>query len=127
MLIKVAFSGICHSQLNEVRGLKGVDKFLPHTLGHEGSGIVEETGLGVTKVKKGDSVILTWIKGSGLEAPSTTYLRKDGSKVNSGAISTFMEYAVVSENRVIHVSKEHSLRELPLLGCAIPTGCGNYL
>jgi S-(hydroxymethyl)glutathione dehydrogenase / alcohol dehydrogenase len=124
ILVKVAFSGVCHSQLNEVRGLKGVDNFLPHTLGHEGSGIVQAVGPGVNKVTEGNSVILTWIKGNGFDIPSATYRRKDGSKVNSGAISTFMEYAVVSENRVIPVSKEYSLRELPLLGCAIPTGAG---
>ena len=124
VLVKVAYSGVCHSQLNEVRGLKGVDKFLPHTLGHEGSGTVQEIGLGVKKVTEGDSVILTWIKGSGFDVPSATYGRKDGSKVNSGAISTFMEYAVISENRIIPVSKEFALRELPLLGCAIPTGAG---
>lgn len=124
VLVKISYSGVCHSQLNEARGLKGEDKFLPHTLGHEGSGVVEEIGSGVNKVSKGDSVILTWIKGEGLDAPSSSYLRTNGSKVNSGAISTFMEYAVVSENRLIPVSKEFPLRELPLLGCAIPTGAG---
>jgi S-(hydroxymethyl)glutathione dehydrogenase/alcohol dehydrogenase len=124
VLVKVAFSGVCHSQLNEVRGLKGVDNYLPHTLGHEGSGIVQAVGSGVNKVSEGNSVVLTWIKGNGSDISSATYRRKDGSKVNSGAISTFMEYAVVSENRVIPVSKEYSLRELPLLGCAIPTGAG---
>ncbi|MBL78530.1 MAG: acetoin dehydrogenase [Nitrosomonadaceae bacterium] len=124
VLVKIAFSGVCHSQLNEVRGLKGVDNFLPHTLGHEGSGIVQEVGPGVKKVTEGNTVILTWIKGNGFDIPSTTYRRNDGSVVNSGAISTFMNYAVVSENRVIPVSNEHSLRELPLLGCAIPTGAG---
>lgn len=124
VLVKVAYSGVCHTQLNEVRGLKGIDKFLPHTLGHEGSGVVQDIGLSVSKVKPGDSVVLTWIKGEGFDVPSTTYLRSDGSKVNSGATSTFMNYAVVSENRLIPVSKEFDLRELPLLGCAIPTGAG---
>jgi S-(hydroxymethyl)glutathione dehydrogenase / alcohol dehydrogenase len=124
VLVKVAYSGVCHSQLNEVRGLKGEDKFLPHTLGHEGAGVVEDVGPGVNKVSMGDSTILTWIKGKGMDVPSASYLRNDGSKVNSGAISTFMEYAVVSENRLIPVPKEFSLRELPLLGCAIPTGAG---
>ena len=124
VLVKISYSGVCHSQLNEVQGLKGVDKFLPHTLGHEGAGIVQVVGPGVNKVNEGDAVILTWIKGDGLDVPSTIYTRKDGVRVNSGAISTFMEYAVVSENRLIPVSKEFSLRELPLLGCAIPTGAG---
>jgi S-(hydroxymethyl)glutathione dehydrogenase / alcohol dehydrogenase len=34
VLVKIAYSGVCHSQLNEARGLKGIDNFLPHTLGH---------------------------------------------------------------------------------------------
>jgi S-(hydroxymethyl)glutathione dehydrogenase/alcohol dehydrogenase len=115
---------VCHSQLNEVRGLKGEDKFLPHTLGHEGTGTVQAVGAGVVKVKEGDSVVLTWIKGTGQDVPSACYTRNDGSKVNSGAISTFMEFAVVSENRLVSVPRELPLRDLTLLGCAIPTGAG---
>jgi S-(hydroxymethyl)glutathione dehydrogenase / alcohol dehydrogenase len=124
VLVKIAYSGVCHTQLNEVKGLKGEDRFLPHTLGHEGAGTVESIGPDVTKVKEGDSVVLTWIKGKGLDVPSVSYWRDDGSTVNSGAISTFMERAVISENRLVPVSIESSLRELPLLGCAIPTGAG---
>ena len=89
VLVKIVASGLCHSQLNEVRGTKGPDTFLPHTLGHEGGGIVEIVGPGVKKVKPGDHVVLTWIKGSGLDVPSAIYHRSDGSIVNSGAISTF--------------------------------------
>ena len=124
VLVKIAYSGVCHTQLNEVRGLKGEDKFLPHTLGHEASGIVEEVGPGVDKVVAEDAVILTWIKGEGRDVPAAGYLRSDGSRVNSGAISTFMNYAVISENRLVPISNEIPLRELPLLGCAIPTGAG---
>jgi S-(hydroxymethyl)glutathione dehydrogenase/alcohol dehydrogenase len=124
VLIKIAYSGICRSQLNEIRGLKGEDKYLPHTLGHEGSGIVEAVGSGVRKVKIGDHVVLTWIKGDGLDAPSTIYQRSNGSVVNSGAISTFMEYAVISENRLVVIPKEMPFREASLLGCAVPTGAG---
>ena len=80
VLVKISYSGVCHSQLNEVQGLKGVDKFLPHTLGHEGAGIVQVVGPGVNKVNEGDAVILTWIKGDGLDVPSTIYTRKDGAK-----------------------------------------------
>ena len=124
VLVRVAYSGVCHSQLNETRGLRGEDKFLPHTLGHEGAGTVESIGPGVNKVSEGDSVVLTWIKGKGRDVPSASYTRQDGSKVNSGAISTFMEYAVISENRLVSIPKAFPLRELPLLGCAIPTGAG---
>lgn len=124
VLVKIAYSGICHSQLNEIQGLKGEDKFLPHALGHEGSGIVETIGPGVKKVKPGDRVVLTWIKGSGVDVPSVLYKRKDGSVVNSGAISTFMTQAVISENRIVKISDEMPLREAALLGCAVPTGAG---
>jgi S-(hydroxymethyl)glutathione dehydrogenase/alcohol dehydrogenase len=127
VLVKIAYSGVCHSQLNEIKGLKGEDKFLPHTLGHEGSGIAMEVGQEVQKVKAGDRVVLTWIKGSGHDVPSSQYLRKDGSIVNSGAISTFMEYAVISENRLVPIPKEMPLKEAALLGCAIPTGAGIVL
>ncbi len=123
LLVQIAYSGLCHTQLNEIFGLKGEDKFLPHTLGHEGSGIVLEVGEGVTKVKAGDHVVLTWLKGSGLDVPSTQYQSEIGN-VNSGAISTFMEKAIVSENRVVPIPKEMPLREAALLGCAIPTGAG---
>lgn len=120
VLVEVAYSGLCHSQLNEIRGLKGEDKFLPHTLGHEGSGIVLECGEGVTKVKRGDHVVLSWIKGEGLEGLGTQY----EGRINSGPISTFLTHAVISENRLIPIPKEMPLREAALLGCAIPTGAG---
>jgi S-(hydroxymethyl)glutathione dehydrogenase / alcohol dehydrogenase len=123
VLVRLSYSGVCHSQLLEVRGKRGPDKFLPHTLGHEGSGVVEQVGNGVTKVKSGDRVVLTWIKGAGAEVPSTSYGNPKGV-VNSGAISTFMTHAVVSENRVILIADGMPLREAALLGCAIPTGAG---
>ena len=126
-LVKIAYSGVCHSQLNEIKGLKGEDKYLPHTLGHEGSGIVETVGSSVRKIGPGDHVVLTWIKGSGRDVPSAIYRRSDGSAVNSGAISTFLEYAVISENRLITIPKEMPLREASMLGCAVPTGAGIVL
>ena len=123
VLVEIAYSGLCHSQLNEINGLKGEDHFLPHTLGHEGSGVVIEVGEGITKVKPGDHVVLSWIKGEGKNAPGCKYQSVDGV-VNSGAISTFLTHAVISENRLIPIPKEMPLREAALLGCAIPTGAG---
>ena len=124
VLVNIAYSGICQSQLNEIKGLKGEDKFLPHTLGHEGSGIVEAVGPDVRKVKSEDRVVSTWIKGAGADVPSVVYKRKDGSRVNSGAISTFIQKAVISENRIVKIPDALSLKEAALLGCAIPTGSG---
>ena len=65
VLIEVKYSGVCHTQLLEVRGHRGKDPYLPHCLGHEGSGIVVEVGEKVEKVKRGDPVIVSWIKGNG--------------------------------------------------------------
>ncbi len=123
VLVEVAYSGVCRSQLNEINGLRGVDKYLPHTLGHEGSGKVVEVGQGVTKVKSGDHVILSWIKGTGMEVSSTIYEGKKG-RVHSGALSTFMHKTVTCENRVTPITDSMPLREAALLGCAVPTGAG---
>jgi S-(hydroxymethyl)glutathione dehydrogenase/alcohol dehydrogenase len=123
VLVDIKYSGICHSQLNEIKGLKGEDKYLPHTLGHEGSGIVLEVGQNVKKVKPGDHVVLTWINGGGADVPSTIYNSSEGS-INSGPISTFMEKTVISENRLVPIPKEMPLKVAALLGCAMPTGAG---
>ena len=123
VLVKMAFSGICRTQINEILGFKGEDHYLPHTLGHEGSGIVVDVGPNVDKVKVGDPVVVSWIKGKGKDIPSTKYFA--GSvQVNSGAVSTFLEYAVISENRLVVLPKEIELREAALLGCAFSTGAG---
>lgn len=127
VLVQLAWSGVCRSQLLEVNGLRGPDRFLPHALGHEGAGTVLATGPGVTKVRSGDRVVVTWIKGAGLESGGTTYSAGDGRTVNSGPVSTFMQRAVVSENRVVPIDREMPLREAALLGCAVPTGAGVVL
>ena len=62
ILVSIMYSGICRSQVMEIQGKRGEDSWLPHLLGHEGYGIVEEIGKSVTKVKKGDKVILSWVK-----------------------------------------------------------------
>ena len=122
-LIEVAFSGVCHTQVGEARGHRGEDKFLPHCLGHEGSGYVREIGPGVTKVKPGDAVILSWIKASGLDVPGCVY-EWNGRKVNAGGITTFATFSVIAENRLTVISEGLSLRHAALIGCAVPTGAG---
>lgn len=122
-LVEIAYSGVCHTQLLESRGYRGEDKFLPHLLGHEGSGVVLEAGPGVTKVRAGDRVVLSWIKGSGHDVPGSVYAW-NGKKVNAGAITTFSRHAVISENRLTILGERLGLREAAMLGCAIPTGFG---
>lgn len=123
VLVEIHYSGVCHTQLLEVRGHRGKDPYLPHCLGHEGSGVVLEVGEKVEKVKPGDSVILSWIKGSGANVAGVIFDWK-GKKVNAGAITTFSRYSIISENRLTPLPKEFPLKEAALLGCAIPTGLG---
>jgi S-(hydroxymethyl)glutathione dehydrogenase/alcohol dehydrogenase len=122
-LVEIAYSGVCHTQLLEARGLRGDDRFLPHCLGHEGSGIVRDVGQGVGKVKAGDRVVLSWIKGSGADVTGTIY-GCQGRRVNAGAVTTFGRHAIVSENRLTPVGRDVPLDQAALLGCAVPTGLG---
>ena len=126
VLVEIAYAGICRSQIMEVDGLRGPDKYLPHLLGHEASGIVLETGSGVSKVKQGEKVILSWIRGDGLSVPGPKYKFKN-EIINSGQIATFGTVVIVSENCVFKVSKNTDLVMASLFGCAIPTGAGMVL
>jgi len=123
VLVKIHFSGICGSQLGEIDGAKGEDKYLPHLLGHEASGIVLDIGAGVRHVKSGDKVVLHWRKGLGIEA-ETPQFRCEGRRVNAGWITTFNEYAIVSENRVTAIPADSDMEVAALFGCAITTGFG---
>lgn len=123
VLVKVAYSGVCRSQLMEVCGGRGEDPYLPHLLGHEGSGVVIGIGPGVSKVAAGDRVVLTWIKGTGADAAGGRYAR-DGSTVNAGPIVTFAQHVVVSENRCVKLPDGVPMDVAALLGCAVPTGAG---
>lgn len=123
VLVKILYSGLCRAQYNEIIALKGPDKFLPHLLGHEASGFVIDTGRGVTKVKKGDYVCLSWIKSKGLDALNSQY-RWGGRIVNAGAVTTFSDYTVACENRVVKISKIFPPDISAIVGCAIATGCG---
>ena len=123
VLVKIFYSGVCRSQLMEMNGARGVDKYLPHLMGHEATGEVVETGDGVTKVRNGDKVILTWIKSTGINAAAPKY-DTDSEIVNAGLITTFSEYTVVSENRLIIIPVGLPLDVGVLFGCALQTGAG---
>ncbi len=122
VLVKVLCSGLCHSQLNEIKGWKGRE-FIPHLMGHEASGIVIEVGEGVEKVKEDDYVAISWIKGAGLDLHPPVYRSPQG-KVNAGSSATFAEYAIVSENRVVKIPESVEPYVASILGCAVLTGMG---
>ena len=58
VLVKMKYAGICHTQLNEISGILGKDKFLPHCMGHEGVGEIVSLGKSVKNLKTGDQVAL---------------------------------------------------------------------
>lgn len=121
--VRLSTSGICGSQLNEIDGTKGKDRFLPHLLGHEGSGTVEEIGPGVTRVAPGDAVVLHWRKGAGIESATPTYKWR-GRALNAGWVTTFNELAVVSENRMTPIPKDVDRETAVLYGCAVTSAFG---
>jgi len=124
VLVKIFYSGICGAQVNEeIDAAKGPDKFLPHLLGHEGSGVVEKIGDGVATVKPGDHVVLHWRKSKGIQSAVPRYLW-NGKQVNAGWITTFNEKAIVSENRLTVIPKDFDMRTAALFGCAVTTGFG---
>ncbi|MEK7602513.1 MAG: zinc-binding dehydrogenase [Patescibacteria group bacterium] len=123
VLVKNLVTGICGAQLEEIQGHKGNAKFVPHLLGHEACGIVEDIGPEVQKVKKGDKVVLHWRKGEGIESDFPKYIYK-GKEISSGKVTTFSEYTIVSENRVTPVPHDTPNDLAALLGCALSTGLG---
>jgi S-(hydroxymethyl)glutathione dehydrogenase/alcohol dehydrogenase len=126
VLVKVFYSGICRSQIEEIYGGRKNKIFLPHLLGHEGSGKVLAIGSGVNKVKIDDDVILTWIKSKGLDSANPEYLYNK-KKINSGKVTTFSNYTIVSENRLIKKPKYINFKNAVLLGCSFMTGPGMVL
>ena len=124
VLVKIFYSGICASQLMETKGHRGNDKFLPHLLGHEATGVVVKIGKLVSKIKVGDKVILGWIKGNGFDASGTIYKDYRNKKINSGPITTLSNYSIVSENRIVKLPKYIPKDVGVLFGCAFPTGMG---
>lgn len=132
VLVRMRYAGICGAQLREMSGVKGLDPYLPHMLGHEGSGFVVAVGEGVRKVKQGDCVVLHWRKGSGIDASTAKWYTKEGLEVGSGSVTCFSDYTIVSENRVTSFElpkggdneTEAFFQIAALMGCAATTGLG---
>ena len=123
VLVRVHYSGICGAQINEIEGAKGPDKFLPHLLGHEGSGTVVAVGRGVKRVKPDDRVVMHWRQADGIQAEVPAY-SWNGRKVNAGWVTTFNNYAIISENRLTPIPHNFDLKLAPLFGCSVTTAMG---
>jgi S-(hydroxymethyl)glutathione dehydrogenase/alcohol dehydrogenase len=150
VLVRIVASGVCHTDAYTLSGADPEGLF-PVILGHEGAGIVEEVGEGVTSLKKGDHVIPLYTpecrtckfclsgktnlcqriretQGKGLMPDGTTRFSKDGKPIyHYMGTSTFAEYTVVAEISLAKISSKAPLDKVCLLGCGVTTGIGAVL
>lgn len=123
VLVKVLSSGVCHSQLHQ---MENAALKRPLLLGHEGTGIVMQTGAGVTHVKEGDKCILTWVPRTplrGRPAWQPTGARFNGELAH-GHVYTWSEHVLLSAELVVPIPHEHPDDLSCIVGCAVLTGAG---
>jgi NDMA-dependent alcohol dehydrogenase len=144
--VRLGASGVCHSDWNVISGATANP--LPVVLGHEGAGVVEDVGEGVTSVSAGDRIVLSWLPScgrcfyctqgrpvlcewstpamlAGTLPDGTTRLSRDGESVyHYSFLSTFAERCVVPEGSCVPVRKDAPFEIAALVGCAIMTGIG---
>ena len=149
VLIRMAAAGVCHSDLHVMTGHLFAP--LPAVLGHEGAGVVEETGPGVASVRAGDHVIPLWrlscgeceycTAGRPALCPSGTAIRMTGNLPDGttrlalgdtelkhfAGVSSFSQYTVVPEKAALKIPDDLPLERAALLGCAVITGVGAVL
>ncbi len=118
VLIRVRCAGICGAQLQEIDGKKGDASHLPHLLGHEGCGTVEQKHHTVTNVRLGDKVVIHWKKGTGCD------VQGPNGGIRGGPCTSFSEYTIVSENRVTPIPSDVPDDLACLFGCCLSTALG---
>lgn len=123
VLVETIVTRICGSQIGEIDGVKGPDKYLPHLLGHEGGGIVREVGPEVSYVKPGDRVVMHWRPGRGIESRPPVYSWRN-QRCNAGWITTFNQFGVIAENRLTRVPPDTDFELCALLADTLTTGFG---
>ena len=146
MLVRLHASGVCHSDQNAIDGTAPAR--CPTVLGHEGAGVVEKIGPGVTRVRVGDHVALSWAPScvtcaeclrelpqlcstvwpalaDGTLLDGTTRLSRDGEPVwHYSFISSFAEACVLPERSCVPIPKDVPFAVAGLVGCAVTTGVG---
>lgn len=122
--VQVIASGICGAQLGEQAGHRHPDSPMPRLLGHEGVGVIKETGPGVNVQLRGKKCILHWRVGDGPQAVLPASYTAFGKTYSGGHICTFTESAVVSANRVTAVPDGTPDEICVLLGCSLSTALG---
>jgi S-(hydroxymethyl)glutathione dehydrogenase/alcohol dehydrogenase len=124
VLVKIIYAGVCRSQIMEIQGKRGEDKWLPLTLGHEAVGLIQQIHPTVDGFLLGEKVILSWVSNEENPAPGFRYETLLGEIVNSGPIATFGEFAVVHKSRIYKVRGNFEDKILTLFGCSLLTGAG---
>jgi len=146
VLVKMVATGVCHTDLETAYG--NLPAPLPIVLGHEGSGIVEKVGEGITDLKPGDQVVLTGgaacgrcrqcltgqpvlcevfrpLRFGGTLPKGERRHSKNGKSLNHYFLqSSFAEYAVVPENAAVRIRNDAPLEKIGFLGCGVITGLG---
>lgn len=149
VMVRMVAGGVCHSDLHVVKG--DLEAPLPAILGHEGAGIVEMVGEGVTSVQKGDHVIPLWrlscgqcewclggrpalcdaavqIRNTGCLADGTSRFRKGSTEIKHFVgVSTFASLSVMMEQAVVKIRSDMPLEKAALVGCGVITGVGAVL
>jgi S-(hydroxymethyl)glutathione dehydrogenase/alcohol dehydrogenase len=150
VLVRIVATGVCHTDAFTLSGADPEGLF-PVILGHEGGGIVEEVGPGVTSLAVGDHVIPLYTpecrqcsfctsgktnlcqkirvtQGQGLMPDGTSRFSKDGTMIHHYmGTSTFSEYTVLPEISLAKINPAAPLDKVCLLGCGITTGIGAVL
>ncbi|TXI05876.1 MAG: alcohol dehydrogenase [Rhizobium sp.] len=146
VLVQIKAAGVCHSDLSAINGDR--PRPLPVALGHEASGIVQELGAGVDGVRVGDHVVMSFLpicghcaycaegraslcepgykaNAAGTLLSGSKHIRLNGYEMNHhSGVSAFSEYAVVSANSVVRITKDIDIEKAALFGCAVITGVG---
>lgn len=144
--VRMGASGVCHSDLSMQNGT--MMAMAPIVLGHEGAGVVEEVGEGVTTVEPGDHVVISWVPqcgecffckkdqgylceqanaslASGGLLDGTTRMTLDGKPLyQMAAAGTFSEVTIVPEIGCVKIPADLDLKVAALIGCGVLTGVG---
>lgn len=128
VLLRVLYSGLCATQMEEIFVASRNAKYMPHLFGHEGVGVIQAVGPGVETKQVGETCVIHWRQSSvGLDAEPGHYYFSNGQKISSGKVVTFSTQVVVPENRITHCPNGVAIPTAPVLGCSLPTGWGSVV
>lgn len=146
VLVKIAAAGLCHSDLSVINGDR--PRPVPMVLGHEGAGIVETVGEGVTDLVPGDHVVFVFVPSCGHCGPCSTgrpalcepgaasngkgemltggtRLSRNGERVHHmTGVASYATHAVISRRSLVKIDRELPMNVAALMGCAVLTGAG---